>query len=229
MIQSAPYQLKSGLARACLRSPDADANRRMGWVNSICFFFLVIGIVGARSELAVPKRPPPIEQPIPVIVEPVAPPPPSSEVKQIEPQNNETQTAPQTVAVTLNTPAINFSIPTIGNLLVPMAASTAPPPAELKQQSPASQLPIVSNSTGDGGDRPAPEYPELAKQLGQQGSVVLLLDVDDTGKITSISVKDSSGFALLDRGALGWIKRHWIQPPINGSHTFLARINFKIQ
>jgi hypothetical protein len=32
----------------------------------------------------------------------------------------------------------------------------------------------------------------------------------------------------LDQGALKWIKRHWIQPPINGSHIFETMIIYKL-
>jgi protein TonB len=228
-MQTAPYQLKSDLARVCLRSLDADANRRLAWVNSICFFFLVIGIVGARPELPMPKRPPPIEQPIPVLIEPLAAPPPSTAQKQIEPKNDDKQIAPQVVAVTVNTPAINFSVPTIGNLVVPMSASAAPPPAELKQQAPVSQSPIMTGTTGDTGDRPEPAYPQLAQELGQQGTVLLQLTVDEVGRVISISIKETSGSALLDRSAVSFVKRRWIQPPINGRHVFLAQIHYVLK
>ncbi len=224
------YQLKSELARFCLPAPERDAYRRLAWVNSICAFFLIIGVVGARTRLPPPKHPPPIEQPIPVIIEPLPPPPPSTEVKQIEPQNeDEKQIAPRMVAVTLETPAIDFSVPTIGNLLVPMSAAPAPPPAELKQSAPVHHAPTMTESTGQGGDRPAPPYPEFAEQSGQQGSVELVLTVDNVGQVTSILVKESSGSPLLDRSAVTWIKRHWIQPPISGSHVFETKIIYQLK
>jgi protein TonB len=227
----AAYYLKSELARVCLPAPERDAYRRLAWVNSICIFFLIIGVVGARSRLPVPQRPPPIEQPIPVIIEPLATPPPSTEVKQIEPQNeDEKQMAPQVVAVTLETPAIDFSVPTIGNLLVPMAAASAPPPAELRQSAPVRQEPATTADTGNRGDRPRPDkYPQEALDLGQQGTVVLLLTVDDVGVVTSVSVKESSGYSILDRDARNWVKRHWLQPPINGSHVFETKVIYQIQ
>jgi TonB family protein len=225
----AAYQLKSELARFCLPAPDRDAYRRLAWVNSLCVFFLIIGIVGARSRLPVPNIPPPIEQPIPVILEPLATPPPSTEQQQIEPQNeDEKQIAPRVVAVTMETPAIDFSVPTIGNLVVPMAAAPAPPPSELRQTAPVHQVPTLAESTGEGGDRPGPAYPMQARELGQQGTVLVALTVDDVGAVTSVSVKESSGFPLLDRNALTWIKHHWIQPPINGSHVFLASIRYQL-
>ncbi|HEX3716893.1 MAG TPA: TonB family protein [Verrucomicrobiae bacterium] len=230
MTEVASYQLKSDLARVCLPSHRDNAHRRLAWVNSVCVFFLIIGILGARPQLPLPKHPPPIEQAIPVIVEPLAAPPPSAEPKQVEPQNDEKQIAPQVVAVTLNTPAIDFSVPTVGNIVVPMAAAVAPPPVELRQQAPTRQAPMMAAQTGEGGDRPAPSaYPELAQQLGQQGTVMLQFTVDDVGKITSISVKKSSGSSILDRDALNWVRRHWIQPPTEGCHGFLAPIRYQLQ
>ena len=225
----AAYHLRSELARVCLPAPERDAYRRLAWVNSICIFFLIIGVVGARSRLPVAMRPPPIEQPIPVIIEPLATPPPSTEQKQIEPQNqDEKQIAPRVVAVTMNTPAIDFSVPTIGNLVVPLAAALAPPPAELRQPAPVQRSPTLTGATGEGGDRPAPPYPESAKQMGQQGTVLVTFTADDVGAVTSVTIKESSGSALLDRTVRDWIKRHWIQPPINGSHLFQVSINYKL-
>ena len=226
--------LRSEVARVCLPAPDRDAYRRLAWTNSVCIFFLIIGVVGARSRLPVPSRPPPIEQPIPVIIE-ALPPPPSAEVKQIDPQNeDQKEIAPRVVAVTMNTPAIDFSVPTVGNLVVPMAAATAPPPAaaaQLTQSAPRStQGPATTADTGDRGDRPKPEsYPAQALQLGQQGTVVLLLTVDDVGAVTGVTVKESSGYPILDRDAARWVRRHWIQPPINGSHVYETKIIYRIK
>jgi TonB family protein len=229
-MEVAAYELKSELARVCLPAPDRDANRRLAWTNSVCVFFLIIGVVGARTRLPIPSRPPPIEQPVPIIVEPLAAPPPSTEVKQVEPQTrDDSQTAPQSVAVTLNTPAINFSVPTIGNLLVPASAAPAPPPVELKPAAaPVQQGPIKTGSTGEGGDRPEPPYPRELQELGQQGTVVLSFAVNDVGAVTSITVKETSGFAPLDRVARDFIKRRWIQPPIDGNHIFEVSIKYNL-
>jgi TonB family protein len=223
----AVYQLKSDLARVCLPAPDRSAQRRLAWVNSICIFFLIIGVTGARTRLPVVGRPPPIEQPVPVVVEPMAAPPPTVQPKEVEPQNqDEKQIAPQVVAVTLNTPAVDFSVPTVGNLVVPMAAAPAPPAVELKPTVQAVKGPAEAENTGVSGDRPKPDYPPLAEQMGQTGIVTVNFTVDDVGKVISISVKESSGHVLLDQGAVKWIKGHWIQPPINGNHFFETRINY---
>jgi TonB family protein len=150
--------------------------------------------------------------------------------KEVEPQNqDDKQIAPQVVAVTLNTPAIDFSVPTIGNLVVPMAAAAAPPAVELKPTVQVAKGPAETQNTGDSGDRPLPDYPELAQQMGQTGVVTVDFTVDDVGKVTSISVKETSGHVLLDQGAVKFIRHRWIQPPVNGNHFFETRINYKLK
>jgi TonB family protein len=54
------------------------------------------------------------------------------------------------------------------------------------------------------------------------------MTVDDTGVVTSIDVKESSGWPVLDRSALDSVKRHWIIPPVGGTHLFEATITYKL-
>jgi TonB family protein len=116
-------------------------------------------------------------------------------------------------------------------LLVPVAAAAAPPPVELQPQATVSKAPTpptLTTDTGDRGDRPKPPYPDVAQQLGDQGTVHLLITVNDVGAVQTVTVKESSGSALLDRTAREWIKRRWIQPPIDGSHVFQVLIQYKL-
>ncbi|MDR0225477.1 MAG: energy transducer TonB [Burkholderiaceae bacterium] len=75
----------------------------------------------------------------------------------------------------------------------------------------------------------APFYPPEARQLGQQGRVVVRVLVDEQGKVAEAVVKESSGHPLLDQAALaaarGWSftpgRRHgmpeamWARVPIH--------------
>ncbi|NVK39616.1 MAG: energy transducer TonB [Oceanospirillaceae bacterium] len=53
-----------------------------------------------------------------------------------------------------------------------------------------------------------PVYPPLARRRGQEGEVMLRLDIDARGEVTGARVLNSSGHPLLDRAAreagLGW-------------------------
>jgi protein TonB len=227
----AAYQLKSDLARVCLPAPGRTVPRRLAWANSISLLFLLIGVLGAQSRLSALKAVPPLEQPVAVIVEPLPPAAPTTtETKETDQQNDDDK--PQTPSiqmVTLETPAINFAVPTPGSLLVAMSVAPTPVEVALKKAAPVKHEPTRIESSGAGGDQPGPAYPPLAREMGQQGTVTLMVTVDDLGKVTSAEIHESSGSVILDRNAQDWVKRHWIIPPVNGGHLFLAPIHYKLK
>jgi periplasmic protein TonB len=226
------YELESELARWSVHSTDRDPNRRLAWVNSICILFLLIGIAGSKPASVRVETPPPIEEASTVIVEPLPPPAQAPPERQNqEPNEQEPTDTPQVVVVTPDAPSINFSVPTIGNLLVPNAIAQAPPVLPLASVPPLRAQPLVLNlnATGTGGERPQPPYPKIALEQGQQGSVTLRLTVDDAGLIESVEISQSSGSPVLDRGALEFVKRHWTVPPGEGSRVFEATINYRLQ
>ncbi|HWV98932.1 MAG TPA: energy transducer TonB [Candidatus Acidoferrum sp.] len=225
------YELSSDLARVGLHATEADPNRKLAWVNSICILVLLIGIVGSSPASVRIKPLPPVEEVTAVLVEPLPPPPqPQSDQQNQEQQNDqEKPDTPQVVVVTPESPAINFSVPTIGNLLVPNAVAKAPPVAPLKPVAPVRNLPAVLNTTGSGGERPQPPYPKIALDQGLQGSVVLRMTVDDAGLVQTIDVAQSSGSPVLDHSALDFVKRRWTVPPGKGPRIYEATINYKLQ
>jgi TonB family protein len=192
----------------------------------------LIGVLGSQSRLPPRKAVPPLEQPVPVIIEPLPPVvAPAAEAKPNEQQNDDDKPqTPSIQAVTLDTPAINFAVPTPGSLLVPMSVAQAPvEQARLRTVAPVKHEPTQIRSTGRGGDWPDPVYPKMAEQLGHQGTVKLLVTVDDAGRIVSVEIQESSGSPILDHGAQDWIKRHWKFPPDSSEHVFLAPIHFVLK
>jgi TonB family protein len=217
------YELKDELARLCLPSANRDANLKLAWVNSICILFLIIGIFGARRGLISIKPAPPLEQIIPVVVAPmVLPPQETIEKKETDENKND---PPQVAVVIPQTPNINFSVPTIGSLVVPANLASAPPLEPLRTAAQIGSL----NNTGNGGERPVPPYPLIAKQTGEQGTVILLLGGDAAGNIISVDVKEGSGFPILDRATVDFIKRRWHLPPGTGNQLFQTSIIYKLQ
>jgi TonB family protein len=223
------YHLRSDLARVCLPNPQGHSQRALAWVNSICFLFLIVALSGARPRLPMPKSVPPLEEPIPIIIQPLPPTPPPQAEQPKEETTDDTTPAPRVVVVTPDSPAINFSVPTIGNVVVPNAVAQAPPVAPLKAAAAVHNEPKTIGSTGEGGDRPQPPYPEMALKFGEQGTVVLLLTVDDSGLVQSVAVKETSGSSILDRSATEFVKRHWIVPPGKGGRVFEATISYQIK
>jgi TonB family protein len=217
----AGYELKDELARFCLPPTHRDSSRKLAWTNSICILFLIIGLAGARRAPEFAAPPPPQPQSVPVVVEPLPPQPATTENPNQE-QPDQNQPAPQVVAVTLNTPAINFSVPTVGNLVVPEALAQPPPAGLIKPTA------IRINSTGAGGQRPQPPYPQIALEDAEQGSVTLWMTADATGAITAIEVKNSSGWPVLDHATVDFVQHHWILPPGQGTRIYEATITYRI-
>ena len=218
------YRLKSELARACLPSANGDRSQKLAWTNSVCLLFLVIGLAGARRGLIAIRPAPPMQEVIPVVVQPVTLPPEQTVEKTLRPDADTATPAPVAVVMP-QMPNIRFSVPTIGSLVVPANLAAAPP---LKPLRPKSEIGSVT-TTGAGGDRPAPPYPQLAKQAGEQGTVVLLLAGDDAGNVATVTVKQSSGYPLLDRATADFLKRHWRLPTTGGAQLFQTSVTYELQ
>jgi protein TonB len=54
-----------------------------------------------------------------------------------------------------------------------------------------------------------PDYPPTSKRLGEAGTVVMLLTVDESGKVIEAKVDKSSGFERLDQAAINEALRAW--------------------
>ena len=54
--------------------------------------------------------------------------------------------------------------------------------------------------------RTAPTYPALARRMGEEGEVILRVELGEDGQIASVRVATSSGFRRLDEAALAAIK-----------------------
>ena len=76
-------------------------------------------------------------------------------------------------------------------------------------------------------------YPSMSKRLGEEGTVTLLLTLNEQGRVTEVSVKESSGFERLDNAAATDAKKWRFQPgTVNGkaaSMQYPFRLVFKMQ
>ena len=220
------YELKDELARLSLPAARREADQKLAWVNSICLLFLLIGLFGARRGLIDVKPAPPLQEMVPVILEPVTL-PPQVRAEKPEPADETKNDSPQVVVTIPQSPAVSFSVPTIGSLVVPARLAVARPLEPMRR---VERVQIGSlNVTGLGGDRPEPPYPPIALQMGEQGTVVLLLAGDAAGHVVSVNVKESSGFPVLDRATLDFIKRHWHLPVDGDGRQFQTRITYRLQ
>ncbi|MCP4696016.1 MAG: energy transducer TonB [Gammaproteobacteria bacterium] len=49
---------------------------------------------------------------------------------------------------------------------------------------------------------PKPRYPRRSRRLGEEGKVVLRVQVDKSGRAKTVEIKSSSGFSRLDKAAV---------------------------
>jgi protein TonB len=87
------------------------------------------------------------------------------------------------------------------------ATTVRPPPAP----PPMAAAPVVRTPPRSDPRRPftEPEYPPTARRLGQEGTVVLLIYVLESGRVGDVKIHKSSGFAKLDEAAEREARRSW--------------------
>jgi protein TonB len=214
--QAQEYQLSDDLARLCLPQEYKDSYRTLAWVNSICFLFLVVGLVGLKPPGVIHKPLTELTEMMPVML------PPPEEQPKVEPElkpdepdqpRDTTEETPQvmTVVAAADPSSVAFAVPVQGAVAIASAAhlATPPPPAAKAPPTAVKFNPAVA----DGGNHPPPQYPGIALRNHYQGTVTIEFVVDPSGRVTSAKVQKSSGFPVLDEAALDMVKDHWSFPP----------------
>jgi periplasmic protein TonB len=90
----------------------------------------------------------------------------------------------------------------------PATASASPrtangaPPGEAAPQTALRKEELSVSCT----ERTPPVYPRLSARLGEQGKAVLLVELDELGRVTSVGVTTTSGFTRLDEAAVAAVK-----------------------
>jgi protein TonB len=88
---------------------------------------------------------------------------------------------------------------------------------------------MMTTASPDYRRNPEPEYPLQARRRGQEGLVVLEATVSDTGQATAVTLKQSSGYALLDQAALQAVKRWEFEPARIGALGVESRIEVPVR
>ncbi|MDD5461770.1 MAG: energy transducer TonB [Methylococcales bacterium] len=98
------------------------------------------------------------------------------------------------------------------------AATKVSKPADNAQsyQSPSFNAAYLNN--------PAPDYPSLSRRLGEQGKVLLHVQVTADGAAGSVSLQASSGSSRLDQAALSAVKQWRFVPAKRGGQTVSASV-----
>ncbi|MCI0536279.1 MAG: TonB family protein [Verrucomicrobiales bacterium] len=209
--------LRSDLAKFCLPEAVRDPNRKYAWANSICFLFLAIGLIGLKSRPLEPKPVTPVMEVVPVVFTSPA------EEQQIEaepeplaePESNREIPVeiPQVATVVAAHPAAAaFVVPVEGPVLFVPAQFAAPPPVHPPsppRQAGPPKTTEFRRTNLDARTKPEPPYPQVALERHQEGKVTIHALVDTNGIPAQVTVRDSSGYSILDRHAQQWVKNRW--------------------
>jgi protein TonB len=207
------YALSDDLAKICLPGEFKDNYRKLAWVDSICFLFLVVGVVGLKAPGVIHRPLSKLEEPMPVIFTPPKEQPKQQiEVKTVDLPPDQPLEMPQVkpIVAAADPSKVPFAVPVEGAVpAVQARVPDAPPPLNLPPPAPMKFNP----DTAVGGSFPAPKYPDLALRNRYQGTVTIGILVDAAGSVTSAKVLKTSGFSVLDDSALRVVKTRWRFPP----------------
>jgi protein TonB len=71
-------------------------------------------------------------------------------------------------------------------------------------------------------ERAAPAYPAQSRRLGEEGTVVLRVELDESGRVAVARVSRSSGHARLDEAVLGVVKSWRCTPALRDGRPVRA-------
>jgi protein TonB len=74
-----------------------------------------------------------------------------------------------------------------------------------------------------------PRYPRSARRRGQQGTVVLSVHVDASGRVTNLRLFESSGHRALDNAALDAVKKWSFEPGRRGDMAVAMWVNVPVR
>lgn len=93
------------------------------------------------------------------------------------------------------------------------------------QTGPQSNEPVMLSSVEYRGQRPMPVYPRMSQRLREEGTTIVLVDIDTQGEVVRATISKSSGFERLDEAALVAARKARFTPARVGGVARNARAN----
>jgi len=192
-----------------------------------------------------PSRPQPAQQVHEAVATHTAPPQP---LRQVTPQRRvrSPERAPRAPQIR-PTPAPAEPVPAVAPTEMPREeaiALAAPSPSPEPLRSPpaaptaatseaTTPSPPVETETPVGVDaayrsNPAPRYPLASRRLGEQGTVILRVEVSEDGNVERLDVGTSSGSERLDRAALATVANWRFEPARRGRMAVASAVEVPI-
>lgn len=137
-------------------------------------------------------------------VEPKPPPPKPKVIEKPQPR--------QIVAETPIVAPADYVAPPPPPAPAPRIEAPAAPPAPPAPPAPAGPVSLAGELSVACPERIAPAYPPASRRLGEEGMVVLRVELDEEGRVAMAHVHSSCGFRRLDEAALAAVKGWRCQP-----------------
>lgn len=162
------------------------------------------------------SAPPP--EALPTLQEPVRQKQPDADIAEIR------KTAKKTPPPRPQPRPVNKPAPTVAEPAVTSA------PADVPVNTPRAAPPATAaRYDADYLDNPAPAYPPLSRRLGEEGKVVLRVQVSAAGKPLSVKVQKSSGITRLDKAAQAAVEKWRFVPSRQGEQAITSWVDVPIQ
>ncbi|MGE4170214.1 MAG: TonB family protein [Candidatus Margulisiibacteriota bacterium] len=217
------------------------SNFKLGLVTSIALHLLLFGVLSI-SQVTPPKfgvKASTVNAPVSVALVGPAPTNPSARIvpKTVQkrtptpPEQPKPKpvTEPKSETIPLKTEAVVPQPPSKPQVETPAASETPRQPqprpaATTPVETTTAHAPPASEGTGTAIvpaepsylENPAPSYPAAARRRGLEGLVLLQVDVNTSGRATSVSLKKSSGHGILDEAAIRAVKTWIFKPAMRG-------------
>ena len=135
---------------------------------------------------------------------------PAEELKtEMQPPKPKPEKNPKSRQLVAETPALDDNEPVAPSPpRVPEAASVASP-----TQMPQGPVTLSAELSVVCPELSAPSYPPLSRRLGEEGKLVLRVELDESGHISVAQVINSSGHKRLDDAAMAAVKTWRCNPP----------------
>jgi len=207
--------------------PRPSASRRGSLFGAVVGLHgvVLLGVLAAKTVIPETRELPLVVD----LIEPAQPESPKTRPQALpRPQPTSPQAAPQRptpplAATTSSVPAAN----------APLAAPPESKPAPAAPAAAAAETVSAARFDADYLKNPAPVYPPLARRMGEEGRVVLRVQVTAQGTADSVELMTSSGSDRLDQAALKAVRNWRFVPAKRGGEAVasavLVPITFKLE
>ena len=200
--------------------PTTPARRNLAGVGVAVLLHaaLLVAIISAIGEAPAPVTPPQPYMTVSLLTPPAETPEPQPrpQAQPLKPKETrpvvQPQATPSHSKKTAERPTLTSSA-TATNAAEATAEASAPPaPPTPVAAAPVREAPVaIVPPRFDAAylSNPAPNYPSASKRMGEEGRVLLRVQVGPDGRPTDVSIAKSSGFPRLDDIARETVLRNW--------------------